>query len=41
MSDRTTIPLSRETRDLLKELGKKGETWDELVRRLVEEAKRR
>lgn len=41
MSDRTTIPLSRETRDLLKELGKKGETWDELVRRLIEEVKRR
>jgi len=41
MSDRTTIPLSRETRNLLKELGKKGETWDELVRRLIEEVKRR
>ena len=37
MSERTTIPLSRETRDLLKDLGKKGETWDALVRRLIRE----
>jgi hypothetical protein len=35
MSDTTTIPLSKETRDLLKRFGRKGETYDELVRRLL------
>jgi hypothetical protein len=35
VSDTTTIPLSKETRDLLKRFGRKGETYDELVRRLL------
>jgi hypothetical protein len=35
MSETTTIPLSKETRDLLKRFGRKGETYDELVRRLL------
>ncbi|MHA2321727.1 MAG: DUF7557 family protein [Candidatus Thorarchaeota archaeon] len=35
LSDTTTIPLSKETRDLLKRFGRKGETYDELVRRLL------
>ncbi|MHA1654818.1 MAG: DUF7557 family protein [Candidatus Thorarchaeota archaeon] len=35
MGDTTTIPLSRETRDLLKRFGRKGETYDELIRRLL------
>lgn len=35
MGDTTTIPLSKATRDLLKQFGKKGETYDELVRRLL------
>lgn len=34
----TTIPLSKETRDLLKRYGQKGETYDELIRRLLEMA---
>jgi len=33
--DVTTIQLSKETRDRLKELGRKGETYDEIVRRLL------
>ena len=35
--EKTTIELSKETRDKLKELGKKGETYDEIVRRLLGE----
>lgn len=38
---KTTIELARETRDQLKELGKKGETYDEIVRRLLKLAKER
>lgn len=40
MGDTTTIPLSKETRDLLKRYGRKGETYDELIRRLLEVAER-
>lgn len=39
--DATTIQLSKETRNKLKELGKKGETYDEIVRRLLKLAKQR
>ncbi|MGY5876524.1 MAG: hypothetical protein RTU30_12320 [Candidatus Thorarchaeota archaeon] len=38
MGETTTIPLSKETRDLLKKFGQKGETYDELIRRLLEMA---
>jgi hypothetical protein len=38
MGETTTIPLSKETRDLLKRYGQKGETYDELIRRLLEMA---
>lgn len=38
MSETTTIPLTKETRDLLKKYGQKGETYDELIRRLLEMA---
>ena len=31
----TTIQISKETRDKLKELGKKGETYDEIIKRLL------
>jgi hypothetical protein len=33
---RTTIPLQKSTRDRLKALGNKGETYDELVNRLID-----
>ena len=36
MGETTTIPLSKETRDLLKKFGQKGETYDDLIRRLLE-----
>ncbi len=35
MGETTTIPLTKETRDLLKRYGQKGETYDELIRRLL------
>ena len=35
----TTIQISRETREELKELGKKGETYDEIIRKLLKTAK--
>ena len=38
---KTTIELSKETRDQLKELGKKGETYDEIIRKLLEPAKQK
>jgi len=38
MGETTTIPLSKKTRDLLKKYGQKGETYDELIRRLLEMA---
>lgn len=37
MGDKATIKISPETRDLLKEIGKKGETYDDVIRRLVRE----
>jgi hypothetical protein len=36
MGETTTIPLSKKTRDLLKRFGQKGETYDDLIRRLLE-----
>lgn len=35
----STVAISRNTRDLLKELGKKGDTYDELIRQLVDTKK--
>ena len=32
----TTIALSMETRDRLKDLGKKGETYDTIINRLID-----
>ena len=32
----TTIPLRRATRDRLRELGKKGESYDTLLKRLMD-----
>jgi len=38
---KTTIELNIETRDKLKELGKKGETYDEIIKSLLELAKQK
>ncbi|MGD9131249.1 MAG: hypothetical protein PVH73_06710 [Candidatus Bathyarchaeota archaeon] len=34
----TTIQLSKETRDKLRDLGKMGETYDDVINRLVKKA---
>lgn len=34
--DITTIPLTKTTRDRLKALGRKGETYDELLNRIMD-----
>ena len=31
----TTIPLEKETRERLRSLGRKGETYDQLLKRLI------
>jgi transcriptional regulator len=36
---KTTIELTKETRDQLKALGKKGETYEEIIKRLLKQAK--
>lgn len=36
MEDITTIQIKKETREMLKEIGKKGETYDEIIRRLID-----
>lgn len=38
-SDVTTIQLSKDTRDQLKEIGKKGETYDEIILKLIQKNK--
>jgi hypothetical protein len=36
----TTIQIGKATRDELKKLGKKGETYDEIIKKLIEKAKK-
>lgn len=36
VGDITTIPLTKATRDRLRALGRKGETYDALLNRLIE-----
>ena len=36
----TTIQLNKDTREELRELGRKGETYDELIHRLIEMARK-
>ncbi len=36
MSAATTIPVSKETRDRLKSIGSKGETYDEICKKLLD-----
>ena len=37
MSENTTVIVSKETRDALKEIGRMGESYDDLIRRLVKQ----
>ena len=43
MSDNsyTTIRLKRETVEILKEIGKKSETYDDVIRRLIDAGEKR
>lgn len=34
----TTVSLDEETKEMLRRLGRKGESYDEIIRRLIEEA---
>ncbi len=34
----TTVSLDEETKEMLKRLGRKGETYDQIIRRLIEAA---
>lgn len=36
MGETTTIPLTKATRDRLRAIGKKGETYDALLNRLID-----
>ncbi len=38
MADTTTISLRKETKEILRKLGSKGQTYDEVIRELVEKA---
>lgn len=37
MGDLTTIPIQKRTRDRLRAIGRKGESWDALLNRLMDE----
>ena len=37
----TRVPLEKSTREALKAVGQKGETYDAVIRRLLKEAKAR
>ena len=40
MSTLTTIQVQKETREELREFGKKGETYEDVIKKLMEIAKR-
>jgi len=35
----TTIQISKDVREMLKELGKMGETYDDVIKKLIKKAK--
>jgi len=37
MSEATTIPVTKDVRDRLKQYGMKGETYNEILKRLMDE----
>lgn len=41
MGDLTTIPIQKGTRDRLRGIGRKGESWDALLNRMLDERERR
>ncbi len=36
MGETTTVPIRKDTRDRLKTIGQKGETYDEIIVKLIE-----
>ncbi len=38
MAGSTTISLQKETKEMLRKLGSKGQTYDEVIRELIEKA---
>jgi predicted CopG family antitoxin len=40
MTQITTIQIQKDTREMLREFGHKGETYDQLIRRLMEAARK-
>ena len=40
MTQITTIQVQKDTREMLREFGHKGETYDQLIRRLMEAARK-
>ncbi|MFQ5911078.1 MAG: hypothetical protein ACE5IJ_10225 [Thermoplasmata archaeon] len=38
MADATTISIKLGTKEMLKQMGRKGQTYDEIIRELVERA---
>lgn len=40
MTEVTTIQITKDAREELREFGKKGETYEEIIRRLMEKARR-
>jgi predicted CopG family antitoxin len=36
MMETTVIKVKKETREMLKSLGRKGESYDDIIRRLIE-----
>ena len=40
MSEATTIQISKETRDELREFGKKGETYEMVIHKLMDAARK-
>jgi len=39
MGDTTTISINKKTRELLKMFGRKGETYDEIITKLIDASK--
>ncbi len=39
MGEMTTIPVTKDTREILKAFGQKGETYDQILRRLVSQVR--
>ena len=41
MADKTTMVLTKDTRNALAELGRKGDTFEEIIKKLIDEHNRK